>query len=82
MSKIDKSSRELIARLKTELETYQTKLTSLETQGLAKDLEATFLREGIEATSYRLEVERIEAVKPKRDMRFLSRNAPLRKGEK
>lgn len=71
-----KSDREFIAGLQQNLATMKTELAALEAAGKSGDLKAIFLREGIESTTYRIEVETEEANAPKRDMRFLARNAP------
>lgn len=75
---MNKSERELIARLEAELLTMRAELETLP----ADDLRAMFLRDGIRSTTYLIALEREHAAEPKRDMRFNARNAPLRKTQR
>lgn len=81
---MDKATRQHIAGLEAELSRMQAELAALEAAGKTADLKAIFLREGIEHTAYKLQLEQAEALEQKRDMRFTSvgRSMRLRKGQK
>lgn len=74
------TQRQLIKALTQQLADMRAELTTLEATGKSNDLKAIFLREGIPATEYRIEVETDELTAPKHDMRFNARGGrPLRK---